>query len=88
MTVQWSHRRGPLNIQFGRYAIRDRGFKGLGKPETFAFLGFTHICGRNRNGNFLILRHTVGGRFIPTLDWTSSPSMVDARRQVIFHFRE
>jgi group II intron reverse transcriptase/maturase len=49
-------------IQFGRYAIRDRGFKGLGKPETFAFLGFTHICGRNRNGNFLILRHTVRDR--------------------------
>ena len=46
-------------IQFGRYAVRDRGFKGLGKPETFTFLGFTHICGRNGNGNFLILRHTA-----------------------------
>jgi RNA-directed DNA polymerase len=34
----------------------------LGKPETFAFLGFTHICGRTRQGRWLIRRHTVRDR--------------------------
>jgi hypothetical protein len=33
-------------IEFGRYATERRMKKGLGKPETFNFLGFTHICGR------------------------------------------
>ena len=33
-------------IEFGRHAARDRAARGLGKPETFRFLGFTHICGK------------------------------------------
>src|ERR1700692_3929726 len=41
-------------IEFGRQAV-DRG-GGLGKPGTFNFLGFTHICGRSRNGKFLLKR--------------------------------
>jgi group II intron reverse transcriptase/maturase len=45
-------------IRFGRFAARDRGHRGLGKPETFDFLGFTHICGQTREGRFLLLRHT------------------------------
>jgi group II intron reverse transcriptase/maturase len=49
-------------IEFGRYAARNREARGLGKPETFAFLGFRHICGTNRNGKFLILRHTLRDR--------------------------
>ncbi|MGZ3480770.1 MAG: reverse transcriptase domain-containing protein, partial [Myxococcaceae bacterium] len=35
-------------IEFGRFAARDREARGLGKPETFRFLGFTHICGKAR----------------------------------------
>jgi RNA-directed DNA polymerase len=33
-------------IEFGRHAVRRRAARGLGKPETFDFLGFTHICGK------------------------------------------
>ena len=43
-------------IEFGRYAVQTRQRKGLGKPETFNFLGFTHICGKTRQGRFQILR--------------------------------
>jgi RNA-directed DNA polymerase len=39
-------------IEFGRFAARDREAKGLGKPETVDFLGFTHICGKTRAGEF------------------------------------
>jgi len=45
-------------IEFGRFAATDRKRRGLGKPETFAFLGFTFICGRSRGGNFLLQRKT------------------------------
>jgi group II intron reverse transcriptase/maturase len=43
-------------IEFGRYAAVGRERRGLGKPETFNFLGFTFICGRSRRGNFLLKR--------------------------------
>ena len=43
-------------IEFGRYAAADREKRGLGKPETFNFLGFTFICGRSRRGSFLLKR--------------------------------
>ena len=45
-------------IQFGRRAAEEREGAGLGKPETFDFLGFTHICGRSRRGRFLLFRRT------------------------------
>jgi RNA-directed DNA polymerase len=38
-------------IEFGRHAAAARKQRGLGKPETFMFLGFTHICGKSRRGN-------------------------------------
>ena len=38
-------------IEFGRYAGRNRQKRGEGKPETFDFLGFTHICGKTKNGS-------------------------------------
>jgi RNA-directed DNA polymerase len=41
-------------IEFGRNAAENRRRRGLGKPETFAFLGFTFICGKSRRGKFLI----------------------------------
>jgi RNA-directed DNA polymerase len=45
-------------IEFGRHAARNRAARGEGKPETFGFLGFTHICTRSRRGGFLLSRHT------------------------------
>ena len=45
-------------IEFGRYAAERRTRRGLGKPETFNFLGFTHIGGRSRRGTFQLQRHT------------------------------
>ncbi|GAB7550400.1 reverse transcriptase domain-containing protein [Cupriavidus sp. 8B] len=45
-------------IEFGRFAVTNRARRGLGKPETFNFLGFTHICGRARNGKFMLRRRT------------------------------
>jgi len=46
-------------IEFGRFAEERRGERGQGKPETFNFLGFTHACGRTRNGKFCVLRKTM-----------------------------
>jgi RNA-directed DNA polymerase len=43
-------------IEFGRYAAQNRERRGLGKPETFKFLGFVLICGKSRRGGFLIKR--------------------------------
>ena len=43
-------------IAFGRHAAAERKKAGLGKPETFDFLGFTFICGRTRRGGFLVKR--------------------------------
>lgn len=45
-------------IEFGRYAAQNRKRRGIGKPETFNFLGFTFICGKSRKGGFLIKRKT------------------------------
>ena len=54
-------------IEFGRYAAERRRKRGEGKPETFAFLGFTHICGRTKSGRFRVLRHTMAKRQIAKL---------------------
>lgn len=45
-------------IEFGRFAADNRRAGGKDKPEAFDFLGFTHICGRTRNGKFIVLRQT------------------------------
>ena len=45
-------------IEFGRYAAERRKRNGRGKPESFDFLGFTHVCGKTRNGKFQVLRRT------------------------------
>jgi RNA-directed DNA polymerase len=45
-------------IEFGRHAADRRARRGLGKPETFKFLGFVHICGQSRRGKFLLKRKT------------------------------
>lgn len=45
-------------LEFGRYAAANRMQKGVGKPETFTFLGFIYICGKSRRGAFLLKRKT------------------------------
>jgi RNA-directed DNA polymerase len=49
-------------IEFGRFAAVRRARRGLGKPETFKFLGFTFICGRSRRGRFALKRKSRGDR--------------------------
>ena len=54
-------------IEFGRHTAARREKRGLGKPETFTFLGFTLICGRTRTGQFQIQRKTRSDRMRATL---------------------
>jgi group II intron reverse transcriptase/maturase len=49
-------------IEFGRHAAKNRRARGLGKPETFNFLGFTHISGRSRRGDFQLKRKSRSDR--------------------------
>ena len=49
-------------IEFGRFAAERRKRRGLGKPETFTFLGFTFICGTTRSGKFQLQRKTRADR--------------------------
>jgi RNA-directed DNA polymerase len=49
-------------IEFGRFAMANRERRGEGKPETFDFLGFTHICAVTRNGRFTIKRRSIAKR--------------------------
>src|SRR5438309_7126461 len=55
-------------IEFGRFAAISRKQRGEGKPETFNFLGFAHICGQARkNGKFLVLRKSIRKRLLAKL---------------------
>ena len=49
-------------IEFGRFAEQNRERRGEGKPETFDFLGFKHISGKNRLGRFTVRRKTIRKR--------------------------
>ncbi|MGY3617022.1 reverse transcriptase domain-containing protein [Bradyrhizobium sp. USDA 10063] len=49
-------------IEFGRFAALSRQRRGERRPETFAFLGFTHYCGRTRDGRFIVKHKTEGKR--------------------------
>jgi len=49
-------------VEFGRFAAANRKRRGLGKPETFAFLGFTLVCSQSRRGRFLIKRRSRSDR--------------------------
>jgi hypothetical protein len=50
-------------LEFGPFAVANRKRRGEGKPETFNFLGFTHICGKKRsNGMFTVVRQTMRKR--------------------------
>ena len=54
-------------VEFGRFAEQDRKARGLGKPETFDFLGFTHMCTDTRKGKFSLGRKPVAKRIKKTL---------------------
>ncbi len=54
-------------IEFGRYAADRRAARGEGKPETFNFLGLTHICERNERGQYVLVRHTMRKRMTAKL---------------------
>jgi RNA-directed DNA polymerase len=45
-------------VEFGRHAAAERKKRGIGRPETFVFLGFTFICGKSRRGAFQLQRKT------------------------------
>jgi RNA-directed DNA polymerase len=55
-------------IEFGQFAECNRKRRGEGKPETFDFLGFTHISGKKRDGNFVVKRKTIGKRMRAKLE--------------------
>lgn len=81
-------------LEFGRFARQNARQRG-GKPKEFTFLGFTHYCGKTRNGYFKIKRRTSRKKFIASIakftDWAkrnrnlmSKGSMLkSARRRVI-----
>ena len=55
-------------LEFGRFAMKDRKQKKQGKPETFNFLGFTHICSTRRSdGGFAVKRHTIAKKMTAKL---------------------
>jgi RNA-directed DNA polymerase len=61
-------------IEFGPHAIANRKQRGEGKPETFDFLGFTHICERNRKtGYFTVRRKTARRRMVAKLKAIQQP---------------
>lgn len=49
-------------IEFGRFAATNRQKRNEGRPETFNFLGFTHICGKTQRGKYRTFRKTIGKR--------------------------
>lgn len=55
-------------IEFGRFAAQRRQQRQEGKPETFDFLGFTHMSAEDRNGNFVVRRQTIGKRLRSKLE--------------------
>jgi hypothetical protein len=61
-------------IEFGRFAEQNRKRRGEGKPETFDFLGFKHISGKNRLGRFTVRRKTIRKRMGASCGRLSSSS--------------
>jgi len=56
-------------IEFGRFAAVNRERRGAGKPETFNYLGFTHLCGRKHwSGGFIVKRETIAKRLRAKLE--------------------
>ena len=76
-------------LEFGRFAAERRRRRGAGKPETFNFLGFTHICSEDHRGRFAVRRHTMRERLEAKLKaikkvlmWNRHRKMGEQRRYV------
>ncbi len=54
-------------IRFGRFAAQQRSERGLGRPETFDFMGFTHYCAKAKDGRFAVRRRTITKRMAAKL---------------------
>src|SRR6266487_1892370 len=54
-------------LRFGRYAAQQRTERGLGRPKTFEFLGFTHYCAKTKDGRFTVRRRTIKKRMAAKL---------------------
>ena len=71
-------------LEFGRYAAERRNRRGMRRPETFDFLGFTHYCSMNKNGRFFVMRKTQGARMIRKL----KELRIEAMRRMHWSLRE
>ena len=65
-------------LEFGRYAAERRKRRGMRRPETFDFLGFTHYCSMNKKGRFFVMRKTSRARMIRKL----KELRIEARRRM------
>ena len=63
-------------IRFGRFAAQQRAERGLGRPETFDFLGFTHYCAKTKDGRFAVRRRTIKKRMAAKLKEVKTSLMV------------
>jgi hypothetical protein len=54
-------------IRFGRFAFQQRAERGLGRPETFDFLGFTHYCAKTKDARVVVRRRTIKKRMAAKL---------------------
>lgn len=69
-------------LEFGRFAARDRDRRGCGKPETFDFLGFTHMCSTTRGGRFIVKRKTSRKRLRAKLKQVKQALMRHRHRSI------
>jgi hypothetical protein len=69
-------------IRFGRFAAQQRAERGLGRPETFDFLGFTHYCATRRDGHFAVRRRTIKKRQAAKLKQVKTSLMARRHRPI------
>jgi len=72
------HEKKTRLLEFGRLASERRKRRGMRRPQTFDFLGFTHYCSMNKKGRFFIMRKTQGARMIRKL----KELRIEARRRM------
>jgi RNA-directed DNA polymerase len=63
-------------VRFGRFAAQQRAERGLGRPETFDFLGFTHYCAKTKDGRFAVRRRTIKKRMAAKLKEVKTSMMI------------
>jgi RNA-directed DNA polymerase len=75
-------------IEFGRFAAESRKRRGLGKPETFTFLGFTFICSKTRRGEFQVKRKSRRDRQTRTLRSVNDKLVRQSARMAIAQMKQ